>query len=366
MGRLRRGRAAPSEVACYGPRGNGKTALLGWLEEDVASGNASRSGEDAEIETVWLTPSQIPTVARLIERVARDSWLTAWWQRLGVSVGVPGVVGASLGQAPAARLPALEDALSDRVKKKALVLMLDEAHTLDPDVGHALLNASQQIGRRAPLLLVLAGTPDLEDRIDQMRVSFWDRAAKLRLGRLSEEASGEAIREPLTRDGITISDDALAEAYRDHHGYPFFVQHWGQELWQRAKDRAAVTSEDVVEARDAVDSVRRAFYEKRRREMKKAGLLGVARTVAEAFRAPPGAEDPELFRTRASVPEGDVDAAIRRGLGAGCTAEQAEEAEVTLRHLGYIWPSGPLPSWEPGIPSLMAYMWSVGSPELRE
>ena len=315
---------------------------------------------------MWLTPSQIPTVALLIERVARDSWLTAWWQRLGVSVGVPGVVGANLGQALAARLPALEDALSDRVKKKPLILMLDEAHTLDPDVGHALLNAGQQIGRRAPLLLVLAGTPDLEDRIDQMRVSFWDRAAKLRLGRLSEEASGEAIREPLSRDGIAISDDALAEAYRDHHGYPFFVQHWGQELWRRAKDRAAVTSEDVAEARGAVDSVRRAFYEKRRREMKKAGLLGVARTVAEAFRAPPGAEDPERFRTRASVAEEDVDAAIRRGLGAGCTAEQAGKAEVTLRHLGYIWPSGPLPSWEPGIPSLMAYMWSVGSPEPRE
>ena len=156
---LRRGRAAPSNVVCYGPRGNGKTALLRWLEQDVASGNARRSDEDREIETVWLTPSQIPTVARLIERVACDSWLTAWWQRLGVSVGVPGVVGASLGPAPAARLPALEDALSDRVKKKSLVVMLDEAHTLDPDVGHALLNASQQIGREGAAPAGAGGDP---------------------------------------------------------------------------------------------------------------------------------------------------------------------------------------------------------------
>ena len=366
VGRLRRGRPAPSEIALHGPRGNGKTALLRWLQAEVTRRNGSGGRAAAEIETIWLTPPKAPTVGKLIERVARVSWLREWWKRLGVTVGVPGMVKAGIGQAPETGLPALEDALSDRLRRKPLVLLFDEAHNLDPEVGHALLNASQEVGGDAPFLLVLAGTPDLEDRLDGMRASFWDRAAKLRLGRLSEDASGEALRKPLARDGIAIPDDALASAYRDHHGYPFFVQHWGQELWRRARDRAAVTAEDVSGARGAVDVVRSAFYEQRRREMKKAGLLGVARAVAEAFRAPPETGGEERFAARAAIAEEELDAAIRRGLGAEFTSERAVEAEVKLRHLGFIWPARSHPTWEPGIPSLMAHLGNVVPGGLRD
>ena len=366
VGRLRLGTPAPSNVALYGPRGNGKTALMGWLEEDVAAGNAGRQGENAEIETLWLTPPKTPTVGKLIERVARLSWLQEWWKRLGVTVGVPGVVGASMAQASDAGLPALEDALSDRLRKKSLIILFDEAHNLDPDVGHALLNAAQEVGRNAPLLVVLAGTPDLEDRLDGMQVSFWDRAARLRLGRLSEEASAEAIRRPLADDGVAIADALLAAAYEENHGYPFFVQHWGQELWQRAKGHAAVTATDVSEAREAVDAIRQTFYDKRYREMERLGLLRVAHAVAEAFRAPPPAGDEDGFEAQPHLENRDLRSAIRRGLGNDFTAERAVDAGVKLRHLGYIWPTGFRATWEPGIPSLMAYMWSVVRADLRD
>ena len=164
-----------------------------------------------------------------------------------------------------------------------------------------------------------------------------DRAAKLRLGRLSEEASGEAIREPLSRDGIAISDDALAEAYRDHHGYPFFVQHWGQELWRRAKDRAAVTSEDVAEARDAVDSVRQDFYGKRYREMDKAGLIAVAYVVADAFQEPPDTGQGGGFHARPrleqSGPSGGDPARTRRGVHGGAGRRGGSDVAPPRIHL---------------------------------
>ena len=355
---LRRREPSPSGIVLQGPRGNGKTVLLGWLRAEVAAGNARREEKDAEIETIWLTPAQIPTAGRLIERVARESWLMSRWKRRSATGGVPGMVNASL-KTPESGAPALEDALSDRVGRKPFILLLDEAHNLDPEIGHALLNASQQVGREAPFLLVLAGTPDLEDRLQGMGVSFWDRAEQLRIGRLPEEASGEAIRKPLAGEGISIRDGLLADAYRDHHGYPFFVQHWGRELWRRARDRSRVTGAHLAEAREAVETVRQRYYWRRHREMQRSGLLMVARAAAEAFRAPPESGREHGYRAFPHLANHDLHAAIRRGLGAECSAERMLAAESKLRHLGYIWPTDHRADWEPGIPSLMAYMWSV-------
>ena len=360
-GRLRRRRPAPSEIVLCGPRGNGKTVLLRWLRMEVGALNASSDGCDVEVETLWLTPPKAPTIAMLIARIARDSWLKACLRRLGVQVGVPGV-GSTRLDAPGVGAAALEEALADRVGRNPLIVLFDEAHHLDLEVGQALLRASQAVGGKLPFLLVLAGTPDLEDRLDAMGVSFWDRARQMRLGRLSEDAAGEAIRRPLARDGISIADGFLAEAYRDHNGYPFFVQHWGEELWQRARSRRRVTAEDLAAARRAVELVRRRYYRKRQREMRRLGLLAVARAVADAFEAVGGGEE-RGFQARPAIGDEELDTAIRRGLGARFNAEQAAYAESKLRHLGYVWPTRSASAWEPGIPSLMAYMRSVNPPD---
>ena len=87
---------------------------------------------------------------------------------IAATAGVPGVIGAS-----ASALPALEDALSDRLTGKSLILLFDEAHNLDPEVGHALLNGVQDVGRTAPLVLVLAGTPDFVQRPRTARCCGW-------------------------------------------------------------------------------------------------------------------------------------------------------------------------------------------------
>lgn len=352
---LRQRKAVGTAVVLYGPRGNGKTALLRWMVHEIAEGNERTDEGEAGIETLWLTPPQIGTVTDLVEEVAQPSAR----ERFQVErVGVPGVVDVRVA-AEGGAVRTLGRTLSGRVGQKPLVLLLDEAHNLDAEVGYALLNASQVVSGEAPFLLVLAGTPDLEDRLDGMRVSFWDRAERMRLGRLSEEAAGEAIRRPLVRDGIGVADDLLTGAYRDNHGYPFFVQHWGRELWRRAKSRAQVTAEDVSEAREAVEVVRQGYYGKRYREMQRAGLLRVAREVAEAFRAEPEPGQEDGFHARPRLADHELRAAVRRGLGAEYTRERASGAELRLRHLGYIWPTGFEAMWEPGIPSLMAYMWNV-------
>ena len=333
---LDRGRPAPSEVILYGPRGNGKTALLGWVNQ-VASGS---TGVDVE----EFTPSEFDSPAGLAELLLP----AGWWKTLKPDeIGVRGITWRP-GQRSAAPTPA--QVLALRAARKPLVVLLDEAHTLDPKVGRSLLNAAQKVGKSAPFLLVLAGTPNLRDHLGTMGASFWNRSRKLRIGRLDERATADAIRKPLEAENIAIADDALEHIVRDSHGYPFFVQLWGDAVWARAAaaSREQVVLEDVRACQAVFDRHREDYYLDRHEELLKLRLLRPAQEVAKTFESHPVISDSEL------------EAAIRRGLGEASGDEEVDAAAQQFRHLGYIWRAGTRPLWEPGIPSLMGYI--LGAP----
>ena len=219
LGDLQDGLAPPREIVLHGPRGNGKTVLLAWLQQKAAAYPG--------VDVLRLTPADIPNEAKLVERLLPASWL----QRLTPEeVSVRGITWRPGQRNP----PPLDHALEARARKKPLVLLLDEAHTLDERVGCALLNASQKIGRDLPFLLVLAGTPGLRSHLNSMNASFWNRAERRAIGRLDSEATAAAIREPLESERIAIDGpNALEHVVRESHGYPYFVQVWGQALWQQ-------------------------------------------------------------------------------------------------------------------------------------
>ena len=328
---LDRGRPAPSEVILCGPRGNGKTALLGWVSE--------RAGSSTGVDVERLTPSKFDSPARLAELLLPDSW---WGSVRSGELGVRGITWRP-GERPA---PDLARVLALRAKRKPLIVLLDEAHTLDQKTGRSLLNAAQEVGKSAPFLLVLAGTPDLRDHLGTMGASFWNRSRSLRIGRLDERATADAIRKPLEAEDIAITDEALEHVVRESHGYPFFVQLWGDAVWARAvaESRDRVTSEDARACQAVFARRRDDYYHRRYRELRKTRLLPPARAVAEAFESRPVLSDREL------------EAAIRRGLGEAATDDEVDAVETEFHHLGFIWETGAMPEWEPGIPSLMDHI----------
>ena len=328
---LRRGRSAPAEILLHGPRGNGKTALLRWAKREVDA--------DDGLDAHWLVGSDIPAPADFVSLLDLGSWLR---KIAPESVSVAGV-GVSL-RGGGDRPIRLAEALAARARAKPLLVLLDEAHTLEPKVGQWLLNAAQIAGRRAPFLLVLAGTPDLRARLSEMGASFWNRAKKLPVGRLDGTAAAEAIRRPLADDGITIEAEALERMVRESHGYPFFVQLWGQAVWRRVRGSAAgagtVTTAVVEDAAGEFEAERNDYYIDRYRELKKRELLPAARAVAAAFRD----------GTRLG------DAAFERAIAGSGGGSGVSEAAEALEHLGFVWQTRGTPSWEPGIPSLMDYI----------
>ena len=321
-----------TQVVLYGPRGNGKTVLLDWLEGEA--------GSVPGVATAVLRPAEIPDEARLRELITPRSW----WEQL--ASGEITVAGFSWkpGMTPA---PPVGDMLAARSRVSPFLLLVDEAHTLDIAVGRTLLNAAQEAGRKLPFLLVLAGTPNLEGRLNAMGASFWNRAELIRVGRLSEAATIEAFRRPFEGEGTRLAKEVLGGLVRESQRYPYFVQLLGQAVWreQRSSSHEAreVSPSLVEKALPRFERVRDEYYRHRLDELRERRLLSPAREVAEAFREPPLLDDPQF------------DAALVRGLG-DTPPDAVERTIESLRNLGYVWRVRTRPEWEPGIPSLMDYV----------
>ena len=237
-------------------------------------------------------------------------------------------------------------------------MLLDEAHTLDIEVGRTLLNTSQQVRDEAPFLLVLAGTPGLAAHLGAMNASFWSRLdeGRLGIGLLSDAAARAALTEPLAAHGVGIDTDALHTVVEDSQRYPYFIQVWGRALWQRrlTADVTRLTAAHADAARPHVAARVTDYYQDRYRELEARGLLPAAVATAPLFQA--GAD--------ATASDHAIDAALAT-TGADATARLAAREE--LNRLGYLWsPPGQLPPvvWVAGIPSLMTHV-LANAPPLR-
>ena len=326
MSRLRHGRPPPREIIFYGPRGNGKTALLVWLQQEATSSPG--------VDVIRLVPAAIRAEGQLVERLLP----TSWWQRLTPKeISVYGITWRPGNDRP----PPLDEAVAARVRKGPLVLLLDEAHTLGDEIGCALLNASQQVGRELPFLLVLAGTPELRSRLAALNATFWNRAERCPVGRLDPPAAAAALRKPLEDEHVDIAEDAAAHMVDESQGYPYFVQLWGEAVWREIRGgremRRCIVRQDAAQAQTAFDRGKNGYYLERYDELMERELLPVARAVADAFEG------------RSLLNDEQLEAAIARGLGPACRLPAVAAARAVLGDLGYVWRPETEPTWEAGI-----------------
>ena len=143
--------------------------------------------------------------------------------------------------------------------------------------------------------------------------------------------------------------DALNAVVKDSQCYPYFIQVWGRALWQQhlATGATRLTAAHADAVRAEVAARVTDYYEDRYLELDRSGWLAVAEGVAARYQTVP------------TLTYAELKSAVAESLVPNAAPEQMQAALAGLQRLGFVWqPPGQLPPvrYEPGIPSLMAYV----------
>lgn len=147
-------------------------------------------------------------------------------------------------------LVAVAEAAEER--QTPVAILLDEIQYLKSTELSALIMAMHRMQQRQlPLVLLGAGLPILPGLAGDSK-SYAERLFSFPdLGPLSRADAYKALRDPVKAAGVVIEDDALSEIFRLTEGYPYFLQEWGYQSWNRAA-ASPITLQIVKEASDTV------------------------------------------------------------------------------------------------------------------
>ena len=330
----------PTAIALIGPRGCGKTALLGWI---------AKKAKKKKLPVLSLTKQHLQSVDELqnflIGQVDTKSLLDGLTLE-GELKDPTGQLGSLKGKykwgsdsTPGDKSLYLANLLAV-ASTKGLAILVDEAHDMPAEVGHIFYDAAQSAAQRTPIMLVIAGTPDLKSVLGRSGATFIERMNAQNIGRLSLEDTSRALIEPFG-DNITFDDMAKGVVLRETQNYPYFIQLWGSSLWNVLvrKGVTHVGYEEVKEAHHTVDQLRNELYFNRIKELESKGMLVPVAEIALRL-----GEDGKPSRR-------DFIAITQK---MASTRDQWE-AEEKLLHTGFIWQEG-IGNWQFGIPSLATYV----------
>jgi hypothetical protein len=147
-------------------------------------------------------------------------------------------------------LVAIGEAAEDR--RSAVAILIDEIQYFNSKELGALIMAMHRVQQRQlPVVLIGAGLPILPGLAGESK-SYAERLFSFpNIGALSQRDSAKALQEPALAVGVVFEADALAEVHRLTKGYPYFVQEWGYQAWNRAP-HSPITLEIVRDATNYV------------------------------------------------------------------------------------------------------------------
>jgi hypothetical protein len=246
---------APEFVLYRGVRGVGKTALLAYVRRRAVERGlltihleADRDDTTLEVARETILRDTAPLLEGLDRRVGRT---LAAIQVAGVGVrlrdqGSPTASFESL----IADVAALAEAGG-----RGVLLTVDEVHEAGDLLLKPLLRAAHRVAQDGqPFGLLLSGLPTAAENLFDEGQTYTERLARVDLGLLDRGGITEAIERPFARVADARVDELVIDAVSDGSGgYPWFVQLWGEALWDLTDDPGHVA---LPAARAAGERVR--------------------------------------------------------------------------------------------------------------
>lgn len=145
-----------------------------------------------------------------------------------------------------------------------VVLLLDEMQFLGADDLRLLATVFHGLQQRtAPILLAAAGLPQLPLMLVNAR-PYTERLFHYRdVGGVGDAAARAALAVPAQRRGAEYTPQALDFVVSESGGYPYFIQQWGETVWNEAEG-PNITLDDARAALEVVnDELDRRFFRDR-------------------------------------------------------------------------------------------------------
>ena len=266
LGRVKERRPEKS-ILLTGLRGVGKTVLLNEIDRLAAKAGyrtvVVEAHEDKSLAALLVPPLrkllyELDRVAGAGDKAKRGLAVLKSFMN-GVKVTMGGVeVGLDIDPEKGAAdsgdlesdLPNLFVAVAEAAEERHLpiALLMDELQYFNSKELSALIMAMHKMQQRQlPMVLLGAGLPILPGLAGESK-SYAERLFSFPdIGALSEPDAIKALQDPTKLMGVDFERDALKEIYRLTQGYPYFLQEWGYQSWNRAA-ASPITLKVVQEA----------------------------------------------------------------------------------------------------------------------
>ena len=325
------GRALAQNLLFYGPRGNGKTALLTEIR---------RRARERNLRVEELPVDALTTEEKLVRHLQERAGVLG--QRL-TGAQVAGIGVSTTEAAPTREIRLL---LAAWIGAGPLVIVMDEVHALSPKAARPFFDAVESAKQESrPFLLLAAGTPDAPRRVREAATYNERGFEQLPVGRLRRPDTITALAEPARMSGRPMNAEAAALLSEESQDYPFFIQLLGNAAWKEAAAAAGGIGLDA--ARRGVEAARvpvERFYSGRYDEARRRKITPALAPLAALFAKRGGRLD---------------DPALDAGLLEIAAADSFPLDEValldTLRDLGVVWEASS-GVWELGIPGFADFV----------
>lgn len=255
LARIKRGRSEKS-LLIIGLRGTGKTVLLREIE-----GLAEREQYHAIMieahEKKSLPELLMPEVRRMLFALDNSDVISTKVKRalrvlksfisnikfsftvndIDFGIGIDAEKGSADSGDLEADLAQLFIALGEAAEDRntAIAIIIDELQYLSEDELSALIMAVHKISQKSlPVALIGAGLPQLVGKAGRAK-SYAERLFNYpELGPLKKADARIALQQPVEREGVAFTEEALNEIIRVTQGYPYFLQEWGYQAWKIA------------------------------------------------------------------------------------------------------------------------------------